>query len=83
MGVIVFVIIGIIICGICATRSEQAAQQWAIDEAKLKEIRRTEREARERAQMTEKVKREAIKRVRKVKFEAMVQKEMKKILEKS
>lgn len=54
MGVIIFVIIGIIICGICATRSEQAAEQWAIDEAKLKEIRRTEREARERSQMTEK-----------------------------
>lgn len=85
MGVIVFIIIGIIICGFCAMNSEQAAEalkeQQSIDEAKLKElkeIRRAEKEAKEKARMAIKVKREANKRAKKIKFETMVLDEMKK-----
>lgn len=82
MGVIIFIIIGIIICGCCAMNSEQAAEalkeQQSIDEAKLKEIRRAEKEAKEKARMAIRVKREANKRARKIKFETMVLDEMKK-----
>lgn len=82
MGVIIFIIIGIVICGLCATNSEQAAKELAeqqiIDEAKLKEIRRVEKETKERAQMAVKVKKEAAKRAKKIKFETMVLDEMKK-----
>jgi rRNA-processing protein FCF1 len=82
MGVIVFIIIGIAICGFCAKDSNRAAEalreQQVIDEAKLKEIRRIEREAKEKARITTKVKREAAKRTKKIKFETMVLDEMKK-----
>ncbi len=48
MGVIIFIVLGVVICGLCATNSEQAAKELAeqqiIDEAKLKEIRRVEKE---------------------------------------
>ena len=49
MGVIIFIIIGIIICGFCAKDSDRAAEalkeQQSLDEAKLKEIRKQKRNA--------------------------------------
>jgi len=82
MGVIIFIVIGIVICGFCAKDSEQAAEtlkeQQSLDEAKLKEIRRAERETKEKARMAIKVKREANKRAKKIRFETMVLDEMKK-----
>lgn len=82
MGVIIFIIIGIIICGFCAKDSNRAAEslkeQQALDETKLKEIRKTEREAKEKARMATKVKREANKRAKRIRFETMVLDEMKK-----
>ena len=84
MGVIIFIVVGIAICGICATQSEQAVKDLAerqnVDEAKLKEIRRIKRERKEK--LKKRAKKEAIKRANKMKFEAMVLKEMEKILEK-
>lgn len=82
MGVIIFIIIGIVICGLCATNSEQAAKELAeqqiIDEAKLKEIRRVEKETKEKVRIAAKVKKEAAKRAKKIKFETMVLDEIEK-----
>ncbi len=82
MGVIIFIVLGVVICGLCATNSEQAAKELAeqqiIDEAKLKEIRRVEKGTKEKARIAAKVKRKATKMAKKMKFETMVLDEIEK-----